>query len=149
MIDTRLLWGEDMHKLRYAEEHNEKGEPYNLKKRTKNACASDDVLTTIEDYGLFAVNVMKGTGLSEEVHKDMLRLQAIANENEGFGLGWYIVKNFYNGEHVIMHDGSDAGVATKVILLPESKRGIIVFTNGDNGFKIIDKVINGYLGIGK
>ena len=39
-----------------------------------------------------------------------------------------------------MHDGSDAGVATKVILLPESKRGIVMFTNGDNGFDIIKKV---------
>ena len=149
MNDTRLLWDENMHKLRYAEEHNKEGEPYNLWKRTEDACASDDVLTTIADYGLFAVNVMKGTGLSEEVHKDMLRLQAIAKENEGFGLGWYIVKDFYQGEDVIMHTGSDAGVATKVLLLPESKRGIILFTNGDNGFKLIDKVINGYLGVGE
>ncbi len=144
MNDTRLLWGEDMHKVRYAEEHNDKGEPYNLGKRTEDACASDDVLTTIEDYGLFAINVMKGTGLSEEVHKDMLRLQAIADENGGFGLGWYIVNDFYDGEYAIMHTGSDAGVATKVVLLPESKRGIIVFTNGDNGFKIIDKVTDEY-----
>jgi len=144
MHDTRLLWGEEMHKLRYAEEHNEKGEPYHLQKRTKDACASDDVLTTVEDYGLFAVHVMKGTGLSEEVHKDMLRLQAIAKENEGFGLGWYVVKDFYQGACAIMHTGSDAGVATKVLLLPESNRGMIVFTNGDNGFNIIDKVINNY-----
>jgi hypothetical protein len=90
MNDTRLLWGADMHKLRYAEEHNEKGEPYNLWKRTEDACALDDVLTTIEDYGL-----------SEEVHKDMLRLQAIADENGGFGLGWYIVKDFYDGEYAV------------------------------------------------
>ncbi|RLD50565.1 MAG: hypothetical protein DRI97_16855 [Bacteroidetes bacterium] len=68
----------------------------------------------------------------------------MADENGGFGLGWYIVKDFYDGEYAIMHTGSDAGVATKVVLLPESKRGIIVFTNGDNGFKLIDKVINGY-----
>jgi hypothetical protein len=39
-----------------------------------------------------------------------------------------------------MHTGSDAGVAAKVILLPESKRGIVMLTNGDNGFDIIEKV---------
>lgn len=148
MKNTRLLWSEEMYKTRYAEEHNEKGEPYNLQKRTHNACASDDVLTTIEDYGLFAVNVMKGTGLTKDVYKDMLSLQGIANEKGGFGLGWYIVKNFYNGEYAIMHDGSDAGVATKVILIPKSKRGIIVFTNGDNGFDIIKKVEAEYLSSG-
>ena len=124
MNDTRLLWDENMHKLRFAEEHNKKGEPYNLKKRTKDACASDDVLTTIEDYCLFGVNVMNGTGLTEEVHQDMLTLQGIADEKGGFGLGWYILLNFYHGEYAIIHDGSDAGVATKVILLPESKRGM-------------------------
>ena len=70
----------------------------------------------------------------------MIRLQAVVDENGGFGLGWYIVLNFYNNEYAIMHDGSDRGVATKVILLPESKRGIVMFTNGDNGFDIIKKV---------
>jgi CubicO group peptidase (beta-lactamase class C family) len=145
MNETRLLWDENMHRSRYAEEHNEIGESYDLRKRTSDACASDDVLTTIEDYGLFAVNVMKGTGLSEEAYHDMLRLQAIADENGGFGLGWYIVKNFHHGEYAIMHTGSDAGVATKALLLPESKQGIIVFTNGDNGFKIIDKVIHQWM----
>ncbi len=54
------------------------------------------------------------------------------------------MNDFYDGEYAIMHTGSDAGVATKVVLLPESKRGIIVFTNGDNGFKIIDKVTDEY-----
>ena len=140
MNNSRSLWDENMHKLAYAEEHNKEGEPYNLRKRVKNASASDDVLTTIEDYCKFGVNVMKGTGLTEEVHQDMLRLQAVVDENGGFGLGWYIVLNFYNGEYAIMHDGSDAGVATKVILLPESKRGIVMLTNGDYGFDIIKKV---------
>ena len=140
MNDSRLLWDENMHKSRYAEEHNKEGEPYDLLKRTKDACASDDVLTTIEDYCLFGVNVMNGSGLTEEVYEDMLRLQAIAKTNEGFGLGWYIKQNFYKSEFALMHTGSDAGVAAKVILLPESRRGIVMLTNGDNGFDIINKV---------
>ncbi len=144
MKDTRILWDENFHKARYAEEHNKNRKPYNLVKREKNACASDDVLTSIEDYGLFAVNVMMGTGLSNETHKDMLRLQAIKDDKGGFGLGWYIVKDFYRGEYVIMHDGSDRGVATKVMLFPESKSGIVILTNGDHGFDIIKMVENAY-----
>jgi len=140
MNDSRLLWDESMHKPRYAEEHNTDGEPYHLWKRTEDACASDDVLTTIEDYCLFGVNVMNGSGLTEEIHQDMLRLQVSVNEKGGFGLGWWITPDFYKGEYAILHTGSDAGVATKVILLPESKRGIVMFTNGDNGFDIIEKV---------
>jgi CubicO group peptidase (beta-lactamase class C family) len=140
MEDSRLLWDEDFHIQRYAEEHDKEGEPYQLVKRTENACASDDVLTTIEDYCLFGMNVMIGSGLSEDVYEDMLRLQAITKPNEGFGLGWYIKRDFYNGEYALMHTGSDAGVAAKVILLPESKRGIVMLTNGDLGFDIINAV---------
>lgn len=149
MYNSRLLWDEDVHYLVYAEEHNKDGEPYNLKKRVKNACASDDVLTTVEDYGLFAANVMEGTGLSEEVYKDMMRPQAIVREDGAFGLGWYIQQNFYKDEFALMHTGSDQGVATKVILLPESKRGIVMFTNGDNGFEIIERVEAEYFPSGK
>ena len=140
MKNSRLLWDEGVHKLVYAEEHNKEGQPYNLKKRVENACASDDVITTIEDYGLFGVNVMKGTGLSEEAYRDMMRPQAIVKENGAFGLGWYIEQNYYKEEFALTHTGSDRGVATKVILLPESKRGIVMFTNGDNGFEIIERV---------
>lgn len=88
MNDTRFLWDEDFHKSRYAEEHNKKGEPYNYRKRIKNALASDRVLTTIEDYGLFAVIVMKGTGLTEDIYNDMIRPQAIVRENVAYGLCW-------------------------------------------------------------
>lgn len=145
MNETRFLWDENFHRFRYAEEHNKEGNPYNLRKRMKNAAASDDVLTTIEDYVLFAVNVLKGTGLSEEIYKDMIRPQAFVKENSSYGLGWYIKQDYYKGEAALTHTGGDAGVCTKVVLLPKSKRGIIIFTNGDNGFEIIDKVVSEYL----
>ena len=148
MNNSRLLWDENVHKLLYAEEHNKEGVPYNLKKRVKNVCASDDVLTTIEDYCLFGVNVMRGTGLSEEVYRDMMRPQAVVKVDGAFGLGWYIEQNFYKNEFALMHTGSDAGVATKVILLPESNRGIVMFTNGDNGFEVIEIVEAEFLASG-
>lgn len=140
MNDTSYLWDEGVHEMFYAEEHNKEGKPYNLQKRTSNASASDDVLSTIEDYGLFGVNVMKGTGLTKELYNDMIRPQAFVRENVAYGLGWYIKQNFHKDEYALTHTGGDAGVATKVILLPESKRGIVMFTNGDNGFDIIAKV---------
>ena len=140
MKDTRFLWDENFHKYRYAEEHNKKGEPYKLRKRIHNASAADDVLTTIKDYGLFAVNVMKASGLTEDIYNDMINPQAIVKENVAYGLCWYIKQNYYEAEAALTHTGGDAGVCTKVIILPESKRGLIIFTNGDNGFDIIKKV---------
>lgn len=112
-----------------------------------NACAADDVYTTIDEYGMLAVNVMKGTGLSDKVYNDMIRPQAEVSEDNAYGLGWFIQQNYSNGEYALTHGGSDAGAATMVILLPESKRGIIIFTNGDNGFEIINKILAKYRGL--
>lgn len=147
MKNSSLLWDDKVHKSRYAEEHNKEGQPYNLRKRIVNACASDDVITTVEDYGLFAVNVLKATGITEELYKDMIRPQADVRENAAYGLSWFIEQDYCDGEYALTHGGSDAGVATMVVLLPESKRGIIIFTNGDNGFEIINKILDKYRGL--
>jgi hypothetical protein len=40
-------------------------------------------------------------------------------------------------------------VKTLVILLPKSKQGLIVFTNGDDGFNLFEKVITEELDLGK
>ncbi len=45
--------------------------------------------------------------------------------------------------------GSDRGVRTAVILLPASKRGLIIFTNGDKGGEVIRKVAAESLKVGK
>ncbi len=144
MKNTRFWWDENMDETRYAVEHNKEGLPYKPWKR-KDACAADDLLTTIEDYGVFAVNALSGVGLSEDVYQEMISPQAIISDTRSYGLGWYIKHDVCDSEFVLTHTGGDMGVATLIMLLPKSKRGIIVFTNGDNGFDIIEKVEAGFL----
>lgn len=147
MNETSFLWDEKTHRSRYAEEHNKEGKPYNLKKRTEKASAADDIITTIHDYGIFAVSVMKAKNLSEKVYNDMIRPQVSVKENVAYGLCWYIKLNFCDNEYALTHTGGDAGVATMVVLMPESKRGIIIFVNGDNGFEIINPIIDKFRGL--
>jgi len=146
MKDTRFLWDDDFHKRRYAIEHDIEGARYLYKQRTKNAIASDRVLTTIGDYSIFAVNVLKATGLTEEVYNDMVRSQAKVREGVAYGLCWYIMQNYDKGEAALTHTGYDPGVCTKVVILPKSKRAIIMFANGDNGFDIIERVEDEFFG---
>jgi hypothetical protein len=40
-------------------------------------------------------------------------------------------------------------VKTVIILLPKSKQGLVVFTNGDNGFDVIGSVVVDSLALGK
>ena len=45
--------------------------------------------------------------------------------------------------------GSDPGVNTVVVLFPKSQRGLIVFTNGDNGVKIWTRILAEAFDVGK
>jgi len=150
MKDTRFFWDASIDESRFAVAHNKEGKPYELHKHT-TANAADLLLTTVEDYGRFAVNVLKGAGLSKAVFDDMIRPHAPFGEGKNlfFGLGWMIIPDLSNGEYALIHTGSDEGVSTVVILLPKSQRGLIVFTNGDNGTQVWTKILAEAFDVGK
>lgn len=59
-----------------------------------------------------------------------------------------MVKGLSHGEFALVHTGGNPGLKTIVILLPESKRGIIVFTNGEKGDQLYEKLIGDAFGLG-
>ena len=142
MKDTRFFWDASMDESRFAVAYDKNGKPYEVHKHT-TANAADLLLTTVEDYGKFAVNVLKGKGLSKAVFADMVRPQAHSTQgrNMFFGLGWMIMPDLSTGEYALIHTGHDPGVSTVIVLLPNSKRGLIVFTNGDNGTQVWTKIL--------
>ena len=150
MKETRFFWDASMDESRFAVAHNKEGKPYDIHKNT-TANAADLLLTTVEDYGKFAVNVLKGKGLSKAVFADMVRPQAAypSGKNLFFGLGWMIMPDLSNGEYALIHTGSDPGVSTVVVLLPKSQRGLIVFTNGDNGTQVWTRILAEAIDVGK
>lgn len=56
-----------------------------------------------------------------------------------FGLGWVVTR--YPDETIIRHGGGDRGERTLGIYMPETRTGIVVFTNGANGMKGIRNVV--------
>lgn len=132
MIDTKFSWAEDIDTSRYAMNHDKNGA---LIPTLKNmgANGADHLLSTVEDYSKFALYVLKGGFLSNELYTEMLTKQVTVNQYSSFGLGWEIVPDFVDGVEVIMHSGSDPGARSLVVLNPASGRGIILFSNSDNG----------------
>ena len=65
------------------------------------------------------------------------------------GLGWEVHTGFTTDDYVLIHSGSDEGVKSLVILLPKSGQGLILFANGDNGFRVFERVIVESLPLGK
>jgi len=131
MPDTKFTWKQDIDEQRFAFNHSKDGEILETVKNEK-AYASDLMVSTIEDYGKFAEFVINGADLSSEIYKEMIHLQVETPNESYFGLGWEIIPDWY-GEKVLMHSGGDPGVRTLIILNLQKKKGLIIFTNSDNG----------------
>ena len=144
MTDTQYFWDEKTDSTRFAIGYNSEGTSYKTIKN-KTANAADDLLTTVEDYGIFLTSVLNGEGLSVKVFADMVTHQVATKKDKYFGLGFEIY-DFGNGEYALSHGGSDKGCQTIVFIIPKTKQGLIIFTNVDDGYKVYEKLLAHYLG---
>jgi CubicO group peptidase (beta-lactamase class C family) len=144
MRDTQHAWDSHTDEARFARWHDAEGKNAYTDYKTTRVNAADDLLTTIEDYGRFGAWVINGAGLP-----DALFAQMIKEGHGGMGLGWEVHKDLdASGEYALIHSGSDEGVKSLIILLPKSKQGLIVFTNGDNGFQVAEPLVLESLTVG-
>lgn len=144
MNDTNYIWDKNTDESRFAIGYNEKGNPYPTEKNT-TANAADDLHTTIGDYGKFMVSLMKGKNLKPEVFQEMIKKQVKTKENKYFGLGLEIY-DLGEGEYALSHGGADQGTRCIAFMLPKSGKGLLIFTNADNGYKVYEKLVLQYLG---
>lgn len=143
MTSTHYTWrGVDTTRL--AIPHAADGAPLPVT-RNKTPNAADLVTTTIGDYGKFLVSVLDGEGLSDTLREQMVSHATVTKENRYIGLGWFIYDPVGNGEYAISHGGDDPGAHSIVFLLPKSRRGLLIFTNSDNGPQAYADIIRAYL----
>tara|TARA_B110000208_G_C11755904_1_gene425166 strand:- start:199 stop:1698 length:1500 start_codon:yes stop_codon:yes gene_type:complete len=146
MKDTKFYWNNNTDEIRFAKWHTETGGTYPFIKHT-SACGADDLLTTIEDYSKFMVYIMNGADLSKELQQEMVKNQSRINENQYFGLGWYIDEKINaNNDFAIIHGGDDIGLHTIAFIIPKAKQGLLIFTNSDNGTDAFQEILLKYLG---
>lgn len=144
MDDTEFFWSKKTDESRFAIGYNNKAVAYETIKN-KTANGADELLTTIEDYSKFLVSVMNSEGLSKKVFDDMTTNQVETKNGKHFGLGFEIY-DLGNEEFALSHGGSDNGVQTIVFIFPKTKKGILIFTNVDDGYKVYEKILSHYLG---
>lgn len=143
MQNTHFYWSTKLTDEQYAQEHDENGIPIDFTKY-KQANAAANLMTTIEDYGKFMVHILNGAGLTDELFKQMISKQIEVKPGIDFGLGWKIFNNLGDGEFALQHTGGDYGTKAIAFLLPKSKRGLIIFTNSENGMVLWKKIIEEY-----
>lgn len=110
--------------------------------------AADLVYSSPRDYAAFMIDVLNDRRLSpaivcarNSIQTDMTEVTctgakaASCPPHVGFGLGWQILA--FKGETMMMHTGKDEGVFTFAYLNRTSRDGVVIFTNSDNGYKVI------------
>lgn len=146
MKNTHFFWNSSVNETVFAKWHTKTGELYpTYKNQTANG--ADDLLTTVEDYLKFTLHVLNGAGLSNKLQEEMVADQVRVNPYKHFGLGWCIDENINSrNDFALVHGGDDIGVHTIVFLIPQTKNGLLIFTNSDNGTAAFEPILKKFLG---
>ncbi|WP_313030434.1 serine hydrolase [Soonwooa sp.] len=148
MNDTHFTFNKVKDKSLLLSGFSDSGENYGIVKNN-NINSADDLLTTIDDYANFLVAILNNQILNKNSFNQIITEQVKTKDNKAFGLGFEIYK-LKNNEIAISHGGSDKGVQTIFFLLPETKSGLLIFTNKDNGYAVFAPILEYFLGnIGK
>jgi CubicO group peptidase (beta-lactamase class C family) len=144
MTETTYGWNPRMDSARFAVGHDTLGAAIDTPMRTTDrANAADWLVTTIGDYARFAEYVLGGAGLSGATYAEMTRAQVQfdGKPGEAMGLGWEVMAGPPDEPTILLHTGSDDGIKTMIILLPASKRGLVLFANGERGMDVVKKIL--------
>ena len=144
MTDTHFTWN-PADDRRFAYPFDAGGKPLEITKNTMPN-AADLLKTTIPDYCKFVRWMLRGGGLKKSLFKEMISHQVQTKTDEYMGLGWAVYDPVGNGEYALSHGGHDPGVHTMAIMLPKSKRALVIFINSDNGIQLYPDLVSDYLG---
>ncbi|GAA6136604.1 hypothetical protein NBRC116583_03510 [Arenicella sp. 4NH20-0111] len=150
MSDTHFYWSDRVDQDRYQYEHNAQGLKLTLDQH-ETLNAADNLITTAKDYGVFMAHLLNGAELDHDLYQDMFNAQVEIKRDIGFGLGWQrfdgLDPGARSGEYALQHTGSDQGTNALAVMLPNSKRGLVVLSNSDNATKLWTKIVSEHFGV--
>ncbi len=151
LADTRYSYATDpdLDSARLAGGHDERG---NVLRTPRPAApnAADGLVSTVGDYAAFGAWVLAGAGLSDSLFHLMTTPQvATGPPGQGMSLGWQVlpIRNRPADDYLLLHSGRDEGLFTLIVLLPRSRRGVVLFTNGDRGADVAVSVLRSVLNL--
>jgi len=141
MFQTSHSWDGITNWDKFSRFYDAEGQEHKLDDYSFSGQAADDIMTTAEDLTLFGQYVLNGAGLHPEIFREMITAQTKINDNQDQALAWRLIQNLPKNEYAIHHGGNDIGVATLLVLLPQSKRGVVIMTNSDSGLVLCNNVV--------
>lgn len=107
------------------------------------------LLTTVTDYSVFVSRIVAPRGdaldLKPQTRALMMKPFSHVNSALSWGLGWGIEEQ--DGRRYLWQWGDNGGWKNVVIVHPESRSGLVVFTNGDRGMRVVERVARAATGL--
>jgi CubicO group peptidase (beta-lactamase class C family) len=100
------------------------------------------LLTTVADYSAFVARITEpwrdSFDLKPETRSAMMTPYSHVNSVLSWGLGWGIEQD--SGPRYLWQWGDNGGWKNIVLVQPESRSALVVFTNGANGMRVVERV---------
>ncbi|HEY6375053.1 MAG TPA: hypothetical protein VIX90_05960 [Edaphobacter sp.] len=101
------------------------------------------LLTTVQDYSVFLARLSTPRGetfdLKSAMRTEMMKPYSRINSSLSWGLGWGIEQEA--GRSYLWQWGDNGGWKNLVLVHPESRSAIVVFTNGSNGMRVVERIV--------
>jgi len=149
MSSSGYAWDEAL-APRAAAGHDKDGKPTNRAHATPFSAArfgaAGNLSTTANDYARFMIEVLDprtndGCCLTRAGRDEMIRPHVKVDDSTSWALGWAILHD--KRGTLISHSGDNPGFKSFMLASVERKSGFVMFTNGDSGFDVMGKFING------
>lgn len=148
MASSTYVWNDTI--KNYAAPHDAMGKP-SAKRKPKATDvarygAAGGLQTTPTDYAKFLIEIINRKAsdafrLKKASLEEMVRPQVKIMDSISQALAWQ-VRHTDKG-NIITHGGGNPGFAAFVGASRERKSGLVILTNGDNGYLVIDKLLLG------
>lgn len=106
------------------------------------------LLTTVADYSAFVTRITMPRGdtldLKPETRSLMMKPYSQVNSALAWGLGWGIEQE--SSLRYLWQWGDNGGWKNIVMVHPESRSALVVFTNGSKGMRVVERVVRAATG---
>lgn len=143
MHSSSYIWQAEFEE-RFLHGHDSLGEKQNQKRKPNSAHAAWSLYSTASDYAKFIVYFLGANSENNDVSDRMLETQIKITDEISWGLGWGLQVTKPNSS--FWHWGSNPGFRSYVVGYPQEGLGIVVLSNSDNLFKLIEPLITQTIG---
>lgn len=138
MTESSFIW-QDKYRGRISKSYDNTGKAFPSKQGPVRGYSAWSLFTTTKDYARFVSYTIEASSSPGSVAEAMLRSCANVAKKVKWGLGWGLQDTVPNRS--FWHWGSMAGFRHYVVGYPKERMAVIVMTNSQGAFEIVDDIM--------